>query len=165
MWRARKYQVYGEKYYPQRFGFDHAEGYRYIAPGQRYDSGGQIPYLIDGREDRSFRKSFDSFSVIGPWLVTADEIPDPSNLSFWIKVNGEVRQESNTNMLIWDVPKLIEYASTAYTLYPGDILMTGTPEGVALNSPNGKFLKDGDKIEMEIENLGRIENTVKCIKN
>ena len=104
---------------------------------------------IRGTEDRSFRKSFDSFSVLGPWLVTADEIPDPSNLSFWIKVNGEVRQESNTNMLIWDIPKLIEYASSAYQLYPGDILMTGTPEGV---SP----IISGDVMECWIEKVGRM---------
>ncbi len=104
---------------------------------------------IRGTEDRSFRKSFDSFTVLGPWLVTADEIPDPSNLSLWIKVNGEVRQESNTNMLVWDIPKLIEYASSAYRLFPGDILMTGTPEGV---SP----VKSGDVMDCWIENIGRM---------
>ena len=85
---------------------------------------------IRGPEDRSWRKSFDTFSVLGPWLVTADEIPDPSTLDLAVSVNGQVRQRSNTRALIFDIPKLIAYASFAYRLYPGDIIMTGTPEGV-----------------------------------
>ncbi|MGI9378616.1 MAG: fumarylacetoacetate hydrolase family protein [Methyloligellaceae bacterium] len=104
---------------------------------------------IRGTEDRSFRKSFDSFTVLGPWFVSADELGDPHNLDFWIKINGETRQESNTNMLIWDIPKLIEYASSAYTLYPGDVLLTGTPEGV---SP----ITAGDVMTCWIENIGEM---------
>ncbi len=106
-----------------------------------------LDMTVRGTEDRSFRKSFDSFAVLGPWLVTADEIPDPNNLDFWIKVNGEERQKSNTGLLIWDIPKLIEYATSAYTLYPGDIIMTGTPEGVAPVAP-------GDVMECWIDGIG-----------
>ena len=81
---------------------------------------------VRGPEDRSWRKSYDSFSVIGPWLVTADEIADSAALNLEISVNGERRQHSNTQQLIFSIPKLIAYASAAYRLYPGDIIMTGT---------------------------------------
>jgi 2,4-didehydro-3-deoxy-L-rhamnonate hydrolase len=84
-----------------------------------------------GPEDRSFRKSIDGYSVLGPWFVTADEIGDPNNLPLKLDVNGEVRQDTNTSDLIYNVQKLIEFASSFYTLYPGDVYYTGTPEGVA----------------------------------
>ena len=80
-----------------------------------------------GPEDRSFRKSIDTYSVLGPWLVTADEIPDPDNVPLKISVNGELKQSSNTKQLIYDCRKLIEWGSTFYTFYPGDVLYTGTP--------------------------------------
>lgn len=86
---------------------------------------------IRGPEERSYRKSLDTFSVLGPYVVTADEIPNPNNLDFELTIGGETRQKSNTNLLIFNVQKLIEFASKAYTLHPGDIIMTGTPEGVA----------------------------------
>jgi 2-keto-4-pentenoate hydratase/2-oxohepta-3-ene-1,7-dioic acid hydratase in catechol pathway len=89
-----------------------------------------LDMTVRGPEDRSWRKSFDSFCVLGPYLVTAEEIDDPGRLDFSIRVNGEIRQKANTNALIFDVPKLVAYASAAYRLYPGDIIMTGTPEGV-----------------------------------
>lgn len=88
-----------------------------------------------GPEDRSFRKSIDGYSVLGPWFVTADEIKDPGNLPLKLDVNGEVRQDTNTSQLIYDIPKLIEFASSFYTLYPGDVYYTGTPEGVAPVKP------------------------------
>lgn len=106
-----------------------------------------LDMTVRGTEDRSFRKSFDSFAVLGPWFVTADEIPDPNNLDLSIAVGGEVRQKSNTRLMIWDIPKLIEYASSAYTLYPGDVIMTGTPEGVAPVAP-------GDIMECRIDGIG-----------
>lgn len=90
-----------------------------------------LDMTIRGEEDRSWRKSFDSFSVCGPWLVTADEIADPGNLNFSLTIGSQVRQSSNTGLLVFDIPKLIEYASSAYELHPGDIIMTGTPEGVS----------------------------------
>jgi 2,4-diketo-3-deoxy-L-fuconate hydrolase len=104
---------------------------------------------IRGPEDRSWRKSFDTFSVLGPWLVTADEIADPSRLDLSIAVNGQTKQSSNTRALIFDIPKLIVYASFAYRLYPGDIIMTGTPEGVAPVVP-------GDVMECYVESVGRM---------
>lgn len=108
-----------------------------------------LDMTIRGTEDRSFRKSLDTFTVFGPHLVTADEITDPNNLDFEIKVNGETRQKSNTSLLIWNVQKLIAYASKAYTLYPGDVFMTGTPEGVAPVVP-------GDRMHAWIEGIGEM---------
>jgi 2-keto-4-pentenoate hydratase/2-oxohepta-3-ene-1,7-dioic acid hydratase in catechol pathway len=106
-----------------------------------------LDITIRGSEDRSFRKSVDTHSVLGPWLVTADEISDPGDLDLEIAVNGEQRQKSNTSRLILGVPELIELASSFYTLYPGDVIFTGTPEGV---SP----IEAGDEIVATIEQIG-----------
>ena len=102
---------------------------------------------IRGSEDRSFRKSPDSYSVLGPWLVTADEIPDPGALDLQITVNDELRQQSNTKYMILGVPELIEMASAFYTLQPGDLIFTGTPEGV---SP----IEAGDRMVATIDKIG-----------
>lgn len=101
---------------------------------------------IRGSEDRSFRKSADSYTVLGPWLVTADEIPNPGDLDLWIKRNGEIKQSSNTKYLILGVPELIEMASLFYTLYPGDVIITGTPEGVGPIEPGDTLLSYVAKI-------------------
>lgn len=107
-----------------------------------------------GPEDRSFRKSIDGYSVLGPWFVTADEIKDPGNMPLKLDVNGEVRQDTTTAQLIYDIPKLIEFASSFYTLYPGDVYYTGTPEGVAP-------VKPGDTIRVVADPaLGVLE--IKC---
>jgi 2-keto-4-pentenoate hydratase/2-oxohepta-3-ene-1,7-dioic acid hydratase in catechol pathway len=102
---------------------------------------------IRGSEDRSFRKSPDSYSVLGPWFVTADEVPDPGVLDLQITVNDQERQHSNTSYMILGVPELIELASAFYTLQPGDLLFTGTPEGV---SP----IQAGDRIVATIDKIG-----------
>jgi 2,4-didehydro-3-deoxy-L-rhamnonate hydrolase len=94
-----------------------------------------LDMTVRGREDRSFRKSIDGYAVAGPWMATADEISDPDALPLTLEVNGEVRQNSNTNMLIYDCRRLIEFASSFYTLYPGDLIYTGTPEGVGPVKP------------------------------
>ncbi len=94
-----------------------------------------LDMTVRGREDRSFRKSVDGYAVLGPWMVTADEIPDPDALPISLTVNGEVRQNSNTSQLIYNCRRLIEFASEFYTLYPGDLLYTGTPEGVSPVKP------------------------------
>jgi len=110
---------------------------------------------IRGSEDRSFRKSPDSYSVVGPWLVTADEIPNPGSLDLQITVNGEVRQQSNTRHFILGVAELIEMASSMYTLHPGDLIFTGTPEGV---SP----IRAGDSIMATIANIGSMAVAVRA---
>jgi len=101
---------------------------------------------IRGSEDRSFRKSADSYTVLGPWLVTADEIPNPGELDLWIQVNGQTKQSSNTKYLILGVAELIEMASLFYTLYPGDVIITGTPEGVGPIEPGDTLLAYVEKI-------------------
>jgi 2-keto-4-pentenoate hydratase/2-oxohepta-3-ene-1,7-dioic acid hydratase in catechol pathway len=109
-----------------------------------------------GGEDRSFRKSIDGYSVLGPWLVTPDEIPDPADVPFTLHVNQEKRQESNTSFLIFDIPRLIEFASSFYTLYPGDIYYTGTPEGVGP-------VKPGDWISVKsLPQLGELKIQVRA---
>lgn len=110
---------------------------------------------IRGSEDRSLRKSADSYTVLGPWLVTADEIPDPGSLDLQISVNGELRQQSNTKYLILGVAELIEMASSFYTLYPGDVVLTGTPEGVSPIEP-------GDHIVATIDRIGTMKVDVRA---
>ena len=108
-----------------------------------------------GKELQSFRKSADTYSVLGPWMVTADEIANPNKLDLKISVNGDVRQESNTDQLVYNVEKLIEYCSERYTLYPGDIIMTGTPDGVGPVEP-------GDVMTCELEGIGIMEVDVRA---
>jgi len=118
---------------------------------------GVMDITVRGDEDRSTRKSFDSFTPVGPVLVTADEIPDPHGLQLQLWVNGEQRQNGNTRSMIWNVPRLIDYASHVMTLYPGDLLSTGTPEGVGP-------LKPGDEVTLEIERIGRMSVRVELRK-
>jgi 2-keto-4-pentenoate hydratase/2-oxohepta-3-ene-1,7-dioic acid hydratase in catechol pathway len=113
---------------------------------------------IRGSEERSLRKSLDSYTVLGPWMVTADEVGSPDDLDLSLSVNGEPRQRSNTKFLIKKVAELIEFASAFYTLYPGDVLMTGTPEGVAPIYP-------GDAIEATISKIGTMRVGVRAASN
>jgi 2,4-didehydro-3-deoxy-L-rhamnonate hydrolase len=112
---------------------------------------------VRGTEDRSWRKSYDTFTVLGPYLVTADEIPDPGHLDLHLEVNGERRQSSNTSALIFGIPKLIAYASAGYRLYPGDIIMTGTPEGVGP-------VVHGDTITSGVAGLGEMRVKVSNVE-
>jgi 2,4-didehydro-3-deoxy-L-rhamnonate hydrolase len=109
---------------------------------------------VRGKEDRSFRKSPDSYAVLGPWLVTADELGDPGALDFSLQVNGELRQSANTREMIISVARQIAWASSAYTLYPGDIIMTGTCQGV---SP----VKPGDVMTIAFERIGEMTVAVR----
>lgn len=104
-------------------------------------------------------KSFDTHGPTGPWLVTPDEV-DASSLGIATYVNGEQKQRSNTNQLIFDVPQIIEYLSAAFTLRPGDVVFTGTPAGVGAAQKPPQFLKAGDRVRIEIAGLGVLENTV-----
>jgi 2,4-diketo-3-deoxy-L-fuconate hydrolase len=109
-----------------------------------------LDITIRGPEERSLRKSLDSYSVLGPFMVTSDEVGDPGDLDLTLKVNGEVRQQANTRDLIIDVPGLIAYASAWYSLEPGDVLLTGTPSGVGPLSP-------GDIVHAAIDRVGSME--------
>ena len=112
-----------------------------------------LDITIRGPEERSMRKSLDTYTVLGPWFVTADEIPDPAALDLSLDVNGEPRQRANTRDLILDIPALLVFASSFYTLMPGDILLTGTPEGVGPIMP-------GDVMDARIEHVGAMRVAV-----
>ena len=116
-----------------------------------------LDMTIRGPEERSYRKSRDSFSVLGPWLVTADEFGDPSSVDFELRIGTESRQKANTRDLIFDCRKLIAYASEAYTLEPGDVFMTGTPEGVAPVEP-------GDVMHCWIDRIGKMDVPVRAAR-
>jgi len=107
-------------------------------------------------------KCLDTFCPLGPYLVTRDEIADPHNLSIQCRVNGETRQDSNTSEMIYRIPYLIEYLSKAFTLYPGDVIATGTPHGVGAFRQTPIWLKQGDVVTVEIEGLGQLTNT--CVE-
>ncbi len=109
-----------------------------------------LDMTIRGPEMPSWRKSVDSYAVCGPWLVTKDEVPDPNGLNLLLWVNGELRQSSNTRRMVYNVQRLIEYATSMYTLYPGDLIFSGTPEGVGP-------VKPGDVITADIERVGRFD--------
>lgn len=105
-------------------------------------------------------KSFDTFCPMGPWLVSADEC-DGTNTQLRCYVNGELRQDAKTTDLIFDIPTLIQTLSAGITLYPGDIIATGTPVGVGIGFKPPKYLQTGDKVRIEIEGIGHIENPVR----
>ena len=111
-----------------------------------------------GKEERSLRKSCATYTVLGPWLVTADEIADTTNLDLHLDLNGERKQQGNTRQMIRDVAAMIEYASSFYTLYPGDIFLSGTPGGVGP-------MKPGDDIVATIEKIGTMKVSVRAFTN
>ena len=126
------------------------EALRYVAG---YAIG--LDISIRGTEDKSCRKSADTYSVLGPWLVTADEIAEPGALDLELRVNGERRQHSNTRHMTLGVAELVEMASSFYTLHPGDVVFTGTPEGVSPIEP-------GDEIEATIQGIGTMRVAVRA---
>ncbi len=107
-------------------------------------------------------KAIDTFLPLGPWLVTADEVPDPQALGIRCLVNDELRQDSNTGEMVFGVAELIAYASRTITLEPGDLLVTGTPSGVGMATDPPRYLRDGDRIRVEIDGLGQLDNTVRA---
>jgi 2-keto-4-pentenoate hydratase/2-oxohepta-3-ene-1,7-dioic acid hydratase in catechol pathway len=128
----------GGRRIPAARALDHVFGYSCL-----------LDITIRGKEERVMRKSFDTFTPVGPWIVTADEIPDPTDIKMRLWVNGEKRQEATTKDLIVDIPRMIEIASSASTLYPGDLIATGTPAGVGP-------IRDGDRVTIEVDHVGRM---------
>jgi 2-keto-4-pentenoate hydratase/2-oxohepta-3-ene-1,7-dioic acid hydratase in catechol pathway len=115
-----------------------------------------LDMTVRGPQDRSFRKSCDGYAVLGPWMVTADEIANPDDLPLSLHVNDDLRQDTNTSNLIYDIRRLIEFASEYYTLYPGDVYYTGTPEGVGP-------VKAGDRLRARsVEALGELRTQVRA---
>ena len=140
---------------PQQRAFEHVFGYCCgnditARDWQKGKPGGQ--WLLG--------KSCDTFAPLGPYIVTADEVPDPHSLSIQLRVNGELRQDSNTSHLIFPIDVLIAHVSQFFTLRPGDLIFTGTPPGVGAGRTPQLFLKNGDQVEVRIEGLGVLENHV-----
>lgn len=103
-------------------------------------------------------KSLDTFCPLGPWIVTADELPEPHGLPIRCTVNGEIMQQSSTDQLIFHIPTLIEFLSAAFTLLPGDVILTGTPPGVGRHRTPPRYLHDGDVVAVEIDGIGVLRN-------
>ncbi len=116
----------------------------------------------DGQWARA--KGLDTFCPLGPWLVTRDAIPDPQVLAIRCIVNGETRQSSNTSEMIFNVRQILAYISQAFTLNPGDVILTGTPDGVSNARSPKALLQDGDRVVVELDNIGRLENTCRILK-
>jgi len=136
-----------------------SEAYDYVAG---YTCGHDVSERAFQRGDGQWvrAKSSDTFAPIGPVIVTKDEIPDPHALKLGTKVNGEVRQNSSTNQIIFKTPKLIEFISSYVTLDPGDMIFTGTPPGVGFGMNPPQYLKPGDVIEVWVEKIGSMTNAV-----
>ncbi len=105
-------------------------------------------------------KSLDNACPIGPWIVSADSIGDPAHLRIALALNGEVKQSSNTGRMIFGIPRLIAELSKGMTLQPGDVIATGTPDGVGFARTPAEFFKDGDTVEVQIENIGTLRNRI-----
>ena len=106
-------------------------------------------------------KGCDTFGPVGPWLVTADEVPDPQALHLWLDLNGQRRQDGRTATMIFGVAQLVSYVSRFMTLYPGDLISTGTPPGVGMGArPEPQYLKPGDVLRLGVQGLGEQQQTV-----
>ncbi|WP_121612403.1 fumarylacetoacetate hydrolase family protein [Mesobacillus foraminis] len=141
------------KYVEKENALDHVFGYCTVNDLSARDLQMKTPQWLLG-------KTCDDFSPMGPYLVTADEVGDPNNLNLKTYVNGEVRQNSNTSDMIFYVDEIVSYVSQHMTLTPGDVILTGTPEGVVLGYPSEKqvYIKTGDEVTVEIEKLGKLTN-------
>jgi 2-keto-4-pentenoate hydratase/2-oxohepta-3-ene-1,7-dioic acid hydratase in catechol pathway len=132
-----------------------ADALKYVAGYCLVNDVSEREYQIERGGQWMKGKSCDTFCPTGPWLVTTDEIKDPQNLKMWLKVNGEMRQNSSTKQMIFGVKQLVSYISRFVTLMPGDLIPTGTPPGVGLGmKPTPIFLKAGDVMELGMDGLG-----------
>lgn len=160
-WEVELAVVIGQRasYVPKEKAMDCVAGYilhnDYSERNYQLERGGQ---WVKG-------KSCDTFAPLGPYLATADEIDDPHRLNLWLKLNGEIVQQSNTRDFIFDIPEVISYLSEFMTLLPGDIISTGTPSGVGLGMSPPRYLKPGDIVELGIEGLGTARQEVKAFRS
>ncbi len=159
-WEVELNIVIGKKaqYIEEADAYDHIAGYTlfndYSEREFQIERGGQ---WVKG-------KSCDTFSPVGPWLVTRDEIADPNNLNLWLKVNGKTKQNGSTSQFIFKVDKVVSYISQFMTLLPGDMISTGTPPGVGMGFKPPKYLKPGDVVELGIEGLGTSSQVAQAYK-
>ena len=143
----------GGRFIAKEDAFDHVFGYTIVNDVTARD-------LQKDHKQWFLGKAIDGFGPMGPWIVTKDEL-DISDIKVSCRVNGETRQETSTRDLIFDIPTLIETISRSVTLSPGDVIATGTPAGVGIGFDPPRFLQDGDVVEVEIEGIGTIRNTVR----
>ena len=138
---------------PESQAFEHVAGYAC------YNDGSIREWQFHAKQIAS-GKNFESTGGFGPWMVTADEIEPNRPLKLEVRLNGEVLQSSHTGHMIFNIPKLIHYASTIFTLSPGDVIATGTPAGVGWSRKPQRFMKAGDVCEVEIEGIGILRNPI-----
>jgi 2-keto-4-pentenoate hydratase/2-oxohepta-3-ene-1,7-dioic acid hydratase in catechol pathway len=143
------------RHIPRARAFEHVGGY---AVG--HDVSARDWQLSKPGKQWMAGKTFDTFAPVGPVLVTPDEVPDPHNLGIRLRLNGQTMQESTTSQLIFGVDELIAYVSQVFTLEPGDLIFTGTPPGVGMARKPPIWLKPGDVVEVEIDHLGTLRNSV-----
>jgi 2-keto-4-pentenoate hydratase/2-oxohepta-3-ene-1,7-dioic acid hydratase in catechol pathway len=143
----------GGRHIPASKAMEHVFGYTIVNDVTARDFQGATTQWLMG-------KTFDTFAPMGPWLVTADEIADPHALDISLEIGGETLQHSNTRELIFKIPQLIEYVSTAVTLEPGDVVSTGTPSGVGFVRRPPRYLVAGDEVVVRIEGIGELRNPV-----
>lgn len=136
------------KYIAEADALDHVAGYMVC------NDVSERSFQIERSGQWSKGKSSDNFGPIGPWLVTRDEVPDPSALQMWLTVNGQTMQKGSTATMVCKVPFLVSYLSQFFTLHPGDVVTTGTPPGVGMGMKPPRYLRAGDVVELGIEGLG-----------
>jgi 2-keto-4-pentenoate hydratase/2-oxohepta-3-ene-1,7-dioic acid hydratase in catechol pathway len=143
----------GGRHIPAERAYEHVFGYTIVNDVSARDFQTATTQWLMG-------KTFDTFCPMGPWIVTKDEIPDPHTLDISTEIGGEVLQKSNTRELLFGVPALIEYVSTAVTLEPGDVFATGTPAGVGFARRPPRWLKPGEEVTIRISGIGELRNPV-----
>lgn len=136
-----------------------ADAWKHVAGYSCYNDASIREWQFHAKQIAS-GKNFESTGGFGPWMVTADEIAPGRELKLEVRLNGETVQSSHTGHMIFSIPKLINYASTIFTLTPGDVIATGTPAGVGWSKKPPRFMKPGDQVEVEIEAVGLLRNTV-----
>jgi 2-keto-4-pentenoate hydratase/2-oxohepta-3-ene-1,7-dioic acid hydratase in catechol pathway len=136
-----------------------ARAYEHVAGYSAYNDGSIREWQFHAKQIAS-GKNFESTGGFGPWMVTADEIEPGRQLKIETRINGEVLQSGHTGHMIFSIPKLIAYASTIFTLVPGDVIITGTPAGVGWSRKPPRFMKPGDVCEVQIEGIGTLVNPI-----
>jgi 2-keto-4-pentenoate hydratase/2-oxohepta-3-ene-1,7-dioic acid hydratase in catechol pathway len=141
----------GGRHIPAASAMDHVFGYTIVNDVSARDYQMATSQWLMG-------KTFDTFAPMGPWIVTADEIPDPHTLDISLDIAGEVLQKSNTRELIFKIPDLVEFISTVVTLEPGDVVITGTPAGVGFARKPPRYLRPGDEVAIHVQGIGTLRN-------
>jgi 2-keto-4-pentenoate hydratase/2-oxohepta-3-ene-1,7-dioic acid hydratase in catechol pathway len=144
------------KYVSEAEALDHVAGYCVV------NDLSEREFQIERQGQWTKGKSCDTFGPIGPWLVTKDEVPDPQALDMWLEVNGHRYQNGSTRTMVYGVAHIVSYLSRFMSLHPGDVISTGTPPGVGLGQKPPTYLKPGDRIELEIQGLGRQRQQVRA---